>query len=38
MFVSANTLLREGSWLATTSAAASPPYMANPPSRGVGTT
>ena len=38
MSVSANTLLREGSWLATTSPATSPAYMANPPSRGVGTT
>ena len=38
MFVSANTLFRAGSWLATTSPAARPAYMATPPSRGVGTT
>ena len=34
MLVSANTLFREGSWLATTSPAASPAYMAKPRAAG----
>ena len=36
--VPAKTLFRGGSWAATSSPAARPPYIASPPSSGIGTT